>query len=238
MNDMPKNSGRRKRDSTDGEGLARPSDEPAPPENDRDSGEPGQSQDTDTCREVPPSDDGPPVALPELEELKKALDDRGRLAEEYLTRLKYLQAEFDNYKKWAEKDRAEFTKVANERLIRQLLPVIDTLEKALDMSKTEKSAFRDGVVLIYGELMNALKGSGLAEMSAKGSKFDPFRHEAMIVELREDIEDGTVLEELQKGYMLNDKVIRTAKVKIAKKPENAGSDDGSAPPRDAAPKNN
>lgn len=148
-----------------------------------------------------------------------ALEESTKRAEELSKQIKYLQAEFDNYKKWAEKDKAEFTKVANERLVKNLLPVIDTFDKALENVEGDKSPLAEGVRLTYRELMGALAQSGLRPINAAGKKFDPYFHEALIAEACEGAQDGQILQELQRGYLLNDRVIRTAKVKIAKKPD-------------------
>lgn len=170
-------------------------------------------------------EDSSVVHIDEYNNLKKLLDEKTRIADDYLNRLRYLQAEFDNYKKWTEKDKAEFTKVANEKLVRSILPVLDNLQKALETAGNEKSAFRDGIDLIYVELMGIMKGIGLMPMDTLGKRFDPFRHEAISCEARDDLEDGIITEELQRGYTLNDRVIRTAKVKISKKPEKSDTVD-------------
>jgi molecular chaperone GrpE len=154
-----------------------------------------------------------------VEPVKQSLDEMTRLAAQYLDRLKYLQAEFDNYKKWVERDRLEFTKVANQKLVLAVLPAIDNLEKAIEAGGKDKTPFAEGIRLIYAELMESLAAIGLRAIKAAGTKFDPYMHEALLAEHRSGVEDGVIIEELQKGYTLNDKVIRTSKVKIAKKPD-------------------
>ncbi len=156
----------------------------------------------------------------EIEALKKELEEKTKEAEEYLTRLKYLQAEFDNYRKRVEKEREEFAKYATERLVRQLLDVYENLERALENGANgDKEALLKGVEMTFQQLKDVLEKEGLEPIKALGARFDPFLHEAVLQEEREDCDEGTVLEEYQRGYMLNKKVIRYSKVKVAKKKE-------------------
>ena len=134
--------------------------------------------------------------------------------------LKRLQAEFDNFKKRIEKDMAERTKLANQRLISDLLPVLDSFDKAIeDARKNDKYGHvGDGFQKLRNQFLRILEKEGLREVKTDG-KLDPFVHEAMMRELAEDAEDGRILEVFQKGYTLGNKTIRTAKVKVAKKKE-------------------
>lgn len=129
--------------------------------------------------------------------------------------LQRLQAEFENYKKRAEKENREFVKYANAGLISKILNTIDTFEIALRNSDDHEK-FVKGMELIYAQLMSALKSEGLRQIEAAGNKFDPYLHEVMLKQAS-DKEEGVVLEELQKGYMLNGKVLRYSKVKISEK---------------------
>ena len=126
-----------------------------------------------------------------------------------------MQAEFENYKKRVEKESCEFVKAANEELIEKLLPIMDNFELALKSCRA-KDDFYKGMELIYSQLIETLHSQGLKPINCIGKKFDPYYHEVLLVE-ESDKEDNTVLEELQKGYLLYDKVIRHSKVKIAKK---------------------
>jgi len=133
--------------------------------------------------------------------------------------LKRLQAEFDNFKKRNEKDLAERTKLANQRLICDLLPVLDSFDKALkDSEKNENSSQAEGVEKLREQLLRTLEKEGLREIRTDG-KFDPFVHEALTREESEDADEGKILEVYQKGYMLAGKAIRPAKVKVAKRKE-------------------
>ncbi|MEK6977246.1 MAG: nucleotide exchange factor GrpE [Candidatus Hydrothermarchaeota archaeon] len=158
----------------------------------------------------------------EIEALKKELEEKKKEAEEYLTRLKYLQADFDNYQKMVEKKREESAKSATEGLVKQLLDVYENLERALENGANgEKEALLEGVEMTFQQLKDVLEKEGLEPIKALGARFDPFLHEAVLREEREDCDEDTVLEEYQRGYMLNKKVIRCSKVKVkvAKKKE-------------------
>lgn len=151
--------------------------------------------------------------------LKKELEEKNKLAEDYLSRLKYLQADFENYRKMAAREKEEFTKFANEALIIKLIDVYENLERAIENGKKseDKGALLQGIELTYRQLKEVLEKEGLAQIKAVGEKFDPFRHEALMQEAKENCEDGTILEEFQRGYALNNRVIRYSKVKVNKK---------------------
>lgn len=160
---------------------------------------------TEEESEAPPAD---PVA------------ERDRRIEELTDDLKRLQAEFENYKKRAAKEGAERSRAGAEDVVRDLLAVMDTFDKALE--DAEKNGYPEpllkGLHGIHRQLLQALRRQGLREVRTDGG-FDPFEHEAMMREEREDGEDGTILEVYQKGYALGSKVIRTAKVKVSKRAE-------------------
>lgn len=132
---------------------------------------------------------------------------------DFYERFKYLQADFENYRKHVDKEKAKFEKRANGELIRELLAVVDDLESAIEKNKNKDA--KEGNTMILGNLMAVLGKRGLKPIDVPGKKFDPYYHEAMIRE-PSGKEDGTVLAELQKGYMLGPDVIRHSKVKIAK----------------------
>lgn len=131
--------------------------------------------------------------------------------------LQRLQAEFENYKKRIEKEKAEFVKYAKAELIQRLLPTLDTFEIALKSTK-DNEKFVKGMEMVYAQFVSTLQSEGLKPIEAIGKKFDPYLHEVMLKE-KSDKDEGIVLEELQKGYMLNDKVLRHSKVKISEKSE-------------------
>ncbi len=127
--------------------------------------------------------------------------------------LKRTQAEFINYKNRVEKETQDMCKYSNADIIKKLLPVLDSFELALKNTKDQKK-FKEGVEMVYSQLLDTLKQEGLEPINAKGQKFDPYMHEVMLKE-KSDKPSDTVIEELQKGYMLKDKIIRHSKVKIS-----------------------
>ncbi|MBN2112371.1 nucleotide exchange factor GrpE [Candidatus Woesearchaeota archaeon] len=136
---------------------------------------------------------------------------------ELIETLQRVQADFENYKKRVEKEKKEFTKIACSGIISEILPILDTFELALK-NTDDKEEFTKGVEMIYSQLFSTLEKIGLKPIESEGKKFDPYLHEALMQE-ESDKEEGTVIEEFQKGYLLNGKVIRHSKVKISKKKE-------------------
>ncbi len=130
-----------------------------------------------------------------------------------------LYAEFENYKKKVQKDKEELVKYANEKFIFELLPVIDSLEMALEHSKNGKNGgIVQGVENTLKEFLRILNKVGLTSIEAMGKLFDPSVHHAMSVVERNDIEENSVVEVFRKGYMFKDKVIRAPLVGVSKKP--------------------
>ena len=130
-----------------------------------------------------------------------------------------LYAEFENYKKRVNKDKEELIKYGNENLLYELLPVIDNLEMALKhASNNVSSGLVQGVEITLKELNKTLEKFGLIAIDADGKPFDPLIHHAMMQVERDDVEENTVVEELRKGYMLKDKVLRPALVAVSKNP--------------------
>lgn len=131
-----------------------------------------------------------------------------KLAADRLTQLTYLQADFDNLKKQCAKEKLEGIKFANENLIGELLAVLDSFDQALEVDKSA------GIKQLYQQLYSILEKNGLKKIDAVGKTFDPYYHEVLIREPSNYPED-MIIEELQKGYVLNSKVIRHSKVKIS-----------------------
>jgi molecular chaperone GrpE len=145
----------------------------------------------------------------------------GRLAEaegqrdEYLADLQRLAADFDNYRKRVNREQAALVTRAHERLVGHLLPVLDDLERALEAAEAHDEAqVIEGVRLVRQSLIAALEREGLEEIGADG-KFDPHVHEAMLTQPAPDVEQGDVVQVLQKGYRLGDHVLRPARVVVA-----------------------
>jgi len=158
------------------------------------------------------------VSLKEAEYLK--LKEEAAKAQEYWDRLLRAQADFENNRKRLDRDKQEFVKFANEGLISELLNILDDLERTVELSQSQHqdlSAFLKGVEMILAHLYDMLKEHGVKPIEVEGKIFDPNYHEALMQVENNDLPEHTVIEELQKGYLLNDRVIRTAKVKVSKK---------------------
>ena len=139
-------------------------------------------------------------------------------AAQYYDRWMRLAAEFDNYKRRSARQFAELVQSANERLVTQLLPVLDNFERALNHEGDDETleSFRKGVEMIFGQLHDVLKAEGLKSFDSVGKPFDPNIHDAIMQMESEEHESGTVMEEVQKGYTLGDKVLRHTKVVVSK----------------------
>jgi molecular chaperone GrpE len=130
-------------------------------------------------------------------------------------RLLRLAADFDNYKKRAAREREEYVARANERLLKELLPILDDLERALKSAEEhEEAQLEEGVRLVHRSLASLLQRNGVVEIATEG-KFDPHVHEALLAQPAEDREHGDVLDVIQKGYKLGDLVVRPARVIVA-----------------------
>lgn len=152
-----------------------------------------------------------------VEEYQSRLDMEHARADEYYGRLLRLQADFENYRRRTQKEKEELWKYASEQLIISLLPVLDNLERALLARDDDPVRVVEGVEMIYRQLQDVLTREGLCSIPAVGEEFDPSCHEAMLQQETDQHPDNTVLEELQKGYLLKDKVIRPTMVKVARK---------------------
>jgi len=154
-------------------------------------------------------------------ETTEKVDSRETQIIELIDTLKRLQAEFENYKKRADKECVNTIKNANSELIKELLPVLDSFELALkneNCENPEVAKFHKGLELIYTQLYSILEDQGLRSIDTKNQRFDPFRHEVLMVKESNEQEDK-ILQEFQKGYFLNENVLRHSKVMIAKHEE-------------------
>ena len=169
-------------------------------------------------REVPPATEAEP-----LEERLAAAEAK---ADEHLNDLRRLAAEFDNYRKRVARDQERLVALANERLVKELLPVFDDLERALDAAdQHEEARLEEGVRLVHRALTDVLHKEGLEEIPTDG-KFDPHMHEALLSQPSEAAE-GAVIQVLQKGFRLGDRVLRPARVVVsAGPPEEPPAKDG------------
>lgn len=148
----------------------------------------------------------------EKQEKSTEPDPKDETIKELTDTLQRLQAEFENYKKRQDKENKNYVEYAEEKLLTKILPVMDSFEISLK-NTSDPEKFKKGVELIFAQLSSVLKESGLKKIEAQG-QFDPYLHEVLMTEKGE--EEGKILEELQIGYKLKDKVIRHTKVKVSK----------------------
>ena len=147
-------------------------------------------------------------------ELEERLAEVERERDEYLNDLKRVAADFENYRKRVARDQEGLVARAHERLVKELLPVLDDLERSLEAAaEHEEAKLEEGVRLVHRELVEALAREGLVEVETDG-QFDPHVHEALLSQSSEQ-EDGSVIEVLQKGYRLGDRVLRPARVVVS-----------------------
>jgi molecular chaperone GrpE len=133
----------------------------------------------------------------------------------YLDLAQRVQADFENYRKRAAREQERLVAHAHERLVRELLPILDDLERALEAAERhEEAQLVEGVKLVEQSLRTALRKEGLAEIATDGA-FDPHVHEALLIQPSDSAESGAVLEVVQRGYRVGDRVVRPAKVIVA-----------------------
>jgi molecular chaperone GrpE len=152
--------------------------------------------------------------------MKDSLKKKTEEAEDYINQLRYLKADFENYKKRITREKEEYIKHATEKLILNLLEVVDNLERAIEAGKTgdgSKENLLEGVELTYRQLMKVFEKEGVECIKTEGEIFDPTLHECVMTENSKKLEEDTIIQELTKGYTMNSKVIRHSKVKISKR---------------------
>ena len=156
------------------------------------------------------------IPLAEYDQLKadaqKAADNADKIIR--------LQADFENVRKRWDRERSEFTKFANEELLCDMLNIVDELERSLELSQQKSenyAAFIKGVEMILAHLHDLLKKNSVTCMCAQGKCFDPQFHEALMTVEKDDCPEHTIVEEMQKGYLINERVLRTAKVQVSRK---------------------
>jgi molecular chaperone GrpE len=170
--------------------------------------------------------------VPTKAELQERIEALERERDEYLDSLQRLKAEFDNYRKRVMREQESLVTHAHERLVKELLPVLDDLERALEAAskhdariaagrspaastqRQREAKLEEGVRLVHRSLLGLLAREGLAEIETDGP-FDPHVHEALLAQPAEEAEAGSVLQVLQKGYRLGDRVLRPARVVVA-----------------------
>lgn len=137
-------------------------------------------------------------------------------AEEYLQLAQRVQADFDNFRRRTVQEREDLIKYGSMRLVSNLLPTLDNFERAMSAAANDVGQLREGIELIHRQLLDALGKEGVKPMDTVGQEFDPNFHEAVMQAPSEEHRDNIIMEEFQKGYMLAERVIRPAMVKVAK----------------------
>lgn len=171
--------------------------------------EAGSAEATET-----PEEDNAPEAENTEEKAEEKTEEKADDGNEKYVRL---MAEFQNYKKRVAKEKNDIREYATEKLVMELLPVLDNFERALAASAEDDPAgYAKGMELIFTQMVTELQKSGLSEVEAEGQDFDPTKHNAVMTEENEELESGKVSKVLQKGYALNDKVIRPSMVAVTK----------------------
>jgi molecular chaperone GrpE len=152
-----------------------------------------------------------------VKELEEKLEIEQEKTEEYLNRLKYLQADFENYRKRVEKEVQEAVQGSNERLVACLIDIIDDLESAISAGETteNKDALLEGIKMIHKNLDRLLEKEGLERLECVGQAFNPNMHEVLAEVPTKDFQSGTIIEEARKGFLFKGKVLRPSIVKIA-----------------------
>jgi molecular chaperone GrpE len=156
----------------------------------------------------------PPPAAASDEAVSALERERDMLKEQLLRAV----ADFDNYRKRVERERRELSDYAATDVLLQLLPIIDNFERALQASSGGDDGFKKGVELIHKQMLDLLRKRGVTLIDALGADFDPNVHQAVIHEPSDEHREGEVMEELQRGYRLGDRLLRPAMVKVAKRP--------------------
>lgn len=185
---------------------------PADPANvERHPDETAPAGDADVRAAEDPMDEDSGTSEEELTALAEELESVRRERDEYLDSLRRLKAEFENSRKRQERERSRILETASERVIVELLPILDNFDRALE----HEGDIREGVRATRDQLSEVLGGEGLSSVDSDGARFDPNLHEAVMSQPSEEHEEGTVIQTFQRGYVLNGKSIRAAKVVVA-----------------------
>ena len=160
------------------------------------------------------SADGAAEAAESAEDLQKKVETLAAALQEKDNRLKRLQADFENFRRRTSKEREEIGNVVTQELLKNLLPIVDNSDRAMATEQQDGEAFKKGVEMIYTQLGETLKNVGLEPIETEGQKFDPNFHQAVMRVENPDLDDDTIAQELQKGYIVKGKVIRPSMVQV------------------------
>ncbi len=175
-------------------------------------------------KEKPKTEDSQEVQKNEMEELRQTLDSLQKEKDELFGKLQRVSADYANFQKRVPKQIADTICYEKEKIIKTLLPALDNFEHTLQNTDSAENVdvFVIGIEIIYDEMLDNLKSHGVEQIKAPGEKFDPALHEAMMQKTEPEKDDNIVLEEFQKGYKLNGRVIRPSKVVVNKLTEDGG----------------
>lgn len=172
-----------------------------------------------------------PVVQVDTRVFEQQINDLRKEKDELYDRLLRKQADFENFRKRAEKDKRDFKVFAFSEMIYELLPVLDNFERALAHAEEQSGPeYRKGVELIYRQFRDALEKKGLKPIETKEQPFDPNLHEAIVREEHAELEENTILEEFQKGYFFRERLLRPALVKVSHRPAEPAETNKETPP--------
>lgn len=155
----------------------------------------------------------------DVEELKGQLEQEKVKVDTTLSKMKYLQADFDNYQKRSNREVEQLLRIGSERIILRLLDILDNLKRATESHNDELATIGvlDGIMMIRDDVKELLKSEGVKEIETLGKKFDPTLHEAVSFREMSDLDEGSIISEVRKGYLVHEKVVRTSMVEVARK---------------------
>lgn len=161
----------------------------------------------DAPTEAETSEEDAAALKAQVESLKAALEEKDN-------RVKRLQADFENFRRRTSKEREELANVVTQDLLKSMLPILDNFDRAMAAEQKDNESFQKGVEMIYTQLHETLKNAGLELIDTAGQKFDPNFHQAVMRVENPDLEDDTIAQELQKGYIVKGRVIRPSMVQV------------------------
>lgn len=172
---------------------------------------------TDDTKPAPPDENGLEASTPPADASDTAIDPAAE-RDEYKELLLRKTAEFDNYKKRTDRERKDLVQKSSGDLIEEILPLVDDFERALaaTVEGDQAAAYRNGVELIYHQLLELLRKRGVTPIDTSGAQFDPHFHQAVAHETSETHHEGEIIDELRRGYMLGTRLLRPAMVRVAK----------------------
>lgn len=187
-----------------------------------DAAEAEESAAEESAPETAPEDAAKDAAAPDAQEapegdasaLKAQVESLQAALAEKDNRVKRLQADFENFRRRTSKEREELANVVTQDLLKGMLPILDNFDRAMAAEQKDSESFQKGVEMIYTQLHETLKNDGLEPIETEGQKFDPNFHQAVMRVENPDLEDDTIAQELQKGYIVKGRVIRPSMVQV------------------------